>query len=68
MTGQEELIMFARIRASGGNQLEEWMAEKEASAVKTMAAGDGVVMHRAQGRYLFLDEIKKLLDASKNAR
>lgn len=68
MTPKQELDLFAVLRASGGRLFEDWLAEREEHAVKTMAASEGAMMHRAQGRYGFIDEMKKLLDASKKAR
>lgn len=68
MTAQEELIMFARLRQAGGAQFEQWLSEAEATSVKTMAAGEGAMMHRAQGRYGFIAEMKKMLHASKDVR
>jgi hypothetical protein len=68
MTGQDELIMFKRLLGAGGTQFVNWLAEKEAATVKIMALSEGAALHRAQGRYGFIDEMKKLLDASRELR
>lgn len=68
MTPSEELELFRVLRGSGGQAFEKWIAEQEAAAVKTLAVAEGAMLHRAQGRYGFIDEMKKLLDAVKKAR
>jgi hypothetical protein len=66
MTPQEELDLFTRLPA---NQLEKWLDGHEADAVKFLkASSDPVALARAQGKALFIDEMKKLLAKAKNLR
>ena len=65
MTPKDELELFARIPR---NQMEAWLAEREAETVKVLAMSEGAMLHRAQGKFGFIEEMKKLLAKSKDLR
>ena len=66
MTPQEELELFSRTPV---NQFEKWLDDQEAEAVKYLkASSDPTALARAQGKALFIDEMKKLLAKAKSLR
>jgi len=62
----EDVILFSKLRGVGNQALERWIERKMAEAVKVLAAADGPVLHRAQGRYGLLEEMRNLLHTAKN--
>jgi hypothetical protein len=56
-------------RLYGDSDFLRWLDEERASAVKYLvAASDPVLIHRAQGKAVFIEEILKLLDKAKSMR
>ncbi|NVN99232.1 MAG: hypothetical protein HXX17_07910 [Geobacteraceae bacterium] len=63
MTGAEELEIFARI---GGQRFEAYLDKELVSTTKYLTqATEPLQIYRAQGKALFIEEMKKLLAASK---
>jgi hypothetical protein len=63
MTGAEELDVFARV---GGQRFEAYLDKEMASAMNYLRQStDPIQIHRAQGKALFIEEMKKLLAAAK---
>lgn len=61
-----ELEVFARLASP---PFEAWLAAEEAQVVSYLkSAGDAVAIHRAQGKALFIDDMKKLLAKAKSLR
>lgn len=67
MTGLQEAELFARLGSD--SRFEAWLAESKADAIKYLAGSvDAVALHRAQGKYLFIEEMEKLLAKGKTLR
>lgn len=63
MTPAQEIELFARMPT---NQFEAWLDEQHAVAVRYLSeAMEPVAIHRAQGKVLFINEMKKLLARTK---
>lgn len=67
MTPSEEVDLFSRL--AGFNHFVAWLDREEASAMKYLiGSSEPVALHRAQGKALFIDEMKKLLAKGKSLR
>lgn len=66
MTEEQQLCAaFARI----GPQIEKWLAAEKADAVKVLAcAVDPLAVHRAQGKYAFVERIEAYVNKGKSLR
>jgi hypothetical protein len=63
MNGLQEKELFARMPIS---QFEQWLGEHMEQCTQYLtSASDPVAIHRAQGKALFISEMKKLLAAAK---
>lgn len=61
-----KLDYFARI--AGDNLFKEWLRLEKDKAVKMLAAGEGPGLHRAQGRFLLLEELFDCIEKAKELR
>ena len=66
---QPAKVMELFRQLSAHNGLGEYLQHERDESVKYLMEGrDPVVIHRAQGKSLFIDEMTKLLDKAKNLR
>ena len=67
MEPAKELEVFSRL--AGDSRFELWLTEQHGEAVKYLTeAREPVAIHRAQGKALFIADMKKLLEKGKNLR
>lgn len=67
MDPNKEVEVFARV--AGDPRFEVWLAEQQADAMKYLVqATDPLVIHRAQGKILFIEMMTKLLAKGKSLR
>jgi|LauGreDrversion4_2_1035121.scaffolds.fasta_scaffold15969_6 hypothetical protein len=67
MTPDKELKLFAHI--GGYNEFLEWLDRQHEDAVKYLVeARDPVAIHRAQGKALFVADMKKLVSKARELR
>ena len=64
MNNKEEMELFAVFSRS--SRFMEWLEWQEAEVVKTLKVADGTMLAKAQGKAIFIDEMKKLLVAAKS--
>ena len=55
-------------RSGGNNRFRLWLEAEKEKMVRYLAQGEGVPLHRVQGRFGLIEEMLQMLEKARNLR